>query len=72
VHEAGHAVAALHLNQDVISVEIRHGGGGLTRTRAPRLPRREAVLNFCVVAYAGIAASEAIGSKEGCAGDRDR
>jgi hypothetical protein len=70
VHEAGHAVAAVHLDQDVLSVEIRHGGGGLTRTRAPRLSHRQSVLDFVTVAYAGIVASEQIGSREGCAGDR--
>jgi hypothetical protein len=70
LHEAGHVTAALALHQDVLSVEIRHGGGGLTRTRAPRYSDRQAVLDFVVVAFAGIVASEQIGSREGCAGDR--
>ena len=70
VHEAGHAVAALHLDQDVLSVEIRHGGGGLTRTRSPRHSHRQAVRDFVAVSYGGIIASEQIGSKEGCHGDR--
>jgi hypothetical protein len=60
LHEAGHATAAAMLSQDILSVEIRHGGGGLTRTRAPRHSDRQAVRDFVVVAYGGIAASEAI------------
>jgi hypothetical protein len=69
IHEAGHATAAAHIGQEVTSIEIGFAGAGLCRTREPRLPLRESVLNFCIVAYAGICASAQIESEEGIGTD---
>jgi hypothetical protein len=55
---------------EITSIEINRRGGGLCRTRAPRLPLRESVLNYIAVSFGGIIASEQIESCEGCNRDR--
>ena len=56
----------------VRSIEIINDrGGGLCKIMQLRQPesQREAVLRACVVSFAGIVASERVGSREGCGTD---
>jgi hypothetical protein len=69
-HEASHAVVSARLRQTITSVMVRDDGTGLCRTREkPKQSEEFAIKRFCLVAMAGIVASERIGATERCEGD---
>jgi hypothetical protein len=71
IHESGHAVGALCQKMFVRNIEVGANGRGMCTILELRQPEndREAVLRACITSFAGVVASNRIGSREGCGTD---